>query len=420
MEKLEELVGGLLDDRYRLDAVIGDGATAVVFSAEDTLLSRRVAIKMLRSEAAPDERHTASAARDEEARLINRSAFRREAIAASVLSHPNIVGVYDVSPDTDNPYIVMEYIEGKPLSSHLREGEPLSLDKILYLARAVLEALEDAHDHGIIHRDIKAQNILVTRNGDIKVADFGIAQVAGAGGRILRDKVLGTVDTISPEQASGRRTDRRTDLYSLGVVLYQLATGYLPFRADEPETVAFLHINEPPKFPTTLNPCVAKGLEQVILCAMEKNPADRFADAGAMLTAIARLEEDPDYIFRRFQKKTATRRAPLAALTPATLAILGVLLSLSLCVVLILWSAFSARPEVTVVELPNLVSRTYASLTDELASLDGRITVEIEYRYDVTQAAGTVLAQSHTRIKLDGADDRVTLTLTLATSSPTT
>lgn len=421
MERLESLVGQLLDARYQLHSVIGAGGSAVVFFAEDMLLHRPVAIKMLRSTAAPEEGDNHRTAREMAehnalARRINRSAFRREALAAAALSHPNIVATYDVSPDTDNPYIVMEYVDGESLSTRIEKEGVLPVSETLRITRLILSALCQAHEAGIIHRDIKAQNILLTADGQVKITDFGIAQLPGVGRLQIGNRVLGTVDTISPEQAEGRAVDERSDLYSLGVMMYQMATGSLPFTGD-PATVAFMQVNEKPKYPSTVNPDIPVGLEQIILTALEKSPDDRFATATAMLAAVRQLEKKPTRVFRRFQ----IRRLPPFSrflLRHGTALFIGIGVALAaFCVYLfIMFSRVPTLPAVTVVELPSYEATVY---TDAAAlGLDPRITVAVTLVYRPDLPSGTVISQSPaagTRWKLDGEEDKKTLVLTVST-----
>ena len=418
-ERLERLVGQVLDNRYQLHAVIGVGGSAVVFDGEDLLLRRRVALKMLRSTAAPmgedvelDE--LTRATRNEEARIINRGAFVREAETASVLSHPNIVSVFDVLPETENPYIVMEYVEGIPLSERISRKGCLAVREVLSITRGILEALCEAHEHGIVHRDIKAQNILLTVDGGIKVADFGIAKTPWKDRFNLKGRVLGTVDTISPEQASGGRVDARSDLYSLGVLMYHMATGVLPFQGDD-ETVAFMQINEAPKYPTTLNPAIPAGLEQIILTAMEKSPDKRFPSAAAMLAAVKRLEKNPRHVFRRFRTARLPSLGHFFARHGALFFVgLGGVLAALLVYAVILFTNVAPLPSVTVVELPSYVGEVYTGSLD----LDERILVKVRYVYRPDLPEGTVISQTpaaSTRLKLDGEGDRESLVLELST-----
>ena len=311
MEQLENLVGATLDGRYLLQAVIGHGASAVVFSARDLLLDRPVALKMLRSEAAPasgsqKETREDLLARTEEARRVNRSAFVQESRVAARLSHPSIVTIFDVCPYTDNPYIVMELVRGIPLSDRMAKLGLLPTSEVLAVAHAVLEALICAHENGVVHRDIKGQNILLLPQGGVKVTDFGIAAIGGGRAFTLAGKVLGTADTMSPEQAGGETVDARSDLYSLGALMYRMASGHFPFEDEDPQTVAFLHRTEPPRYPSTWNPDIPRGLEQIILTALEKEPSKRFQSAASMLAAVKKLAHNPRHVFRRFSE-----RAPL-------------------------------------------------------------------------------------------------------------
>ena len=430
MEQLEQLVGSTLDHRYRLLDVRGAGGSAVVFRAQDLLLRRTVAIKLLRkkavwrrgkdgtSPAGPPDRVT-EVARDAEMGYISRAAFLREALAATHLSHPNVVRVYDVSPSKAHPYIVMEYVEGVSLSARIAERGALPTEEILRVAEAVLDALAEAHAQGIIHRDIKAQNILMTEKGEIKIADFGIAEVPGERGRILQNKVLATADTVSPEGASGEPVDERSDLYSFGVVLYQMATGKLPFIDDDPETVAFLHIHEPPRYPSTLCPDIPQGLEQLILSAMEKDPARRPQSAAAMLSALRRLRRDPHRPLPRLRRVTPSdvlRR--LGELGASLVAVFGILAALVAGATLFPILNGGMTHPVTVVSVSDVVGLPAEEARTRLVALDPRIRVSLVYTYAKEAEAGTVLAvfpTPDTYLKLDGEDDCVTLILTVAT-----
>ncbi len=430
MEQLEQLVGSTLDQRYRLLDVRGTGGSAVVFRAQDLLLRRTVALKLLRSKAvwpqgrggnaspSPPDRVT-EVARDAEMGRISREAFLREALAASHLSHPNVVSVYDVSPSPIHPYIVMEYIEGVPLSSRIAEQGALSHEEVLRVAEAVLDALTEAHAQGIIHRDIKAQNILITEKGDIKIADFGIAHVPGQRGRILQNKILATVDTVSPEGARGGAVDERSDLYSLGVVLYQMATGRLPFVDDDPETVAFLHIHEPPRYPSILQPDIPRGLEQLILVAMEKDPDRRPQSAAAMLSAVRRLRRDPHRSLPRLRRVTFFDLVRRVGGSGASLAVvLGMLAALVTGSTLFPVLNGSMAHPVTVVSVTDVIGLSATEAEARLAALDPRIRVAFVYTYAPNTEEGAVLAvlpDPGTYLKLDGEDDCITVTLTVST-----
>lgn len=423
MENIEKLVGRVLDDRYQLKSLAGDGASAVVFAADDLLLRRRVAIKMLRTEPLiaqdPSETEAERLTRVNEGRRLARESFRREALAASRLSHPNIVTIYDVSPVCENPYIVMEYVEGETLADRLARGK-MSLREQLFVTHGVLEALAEAHEHGVYHRDIKPQNILLTATGAVKVTDFGIADMAGRSTLSLGDRVLGTADTISPEQAKGQKVDGRSDLYSLGAVMYRMATGHYPFEDEDPDVVASKHVSMPPKDPLTWDPCVPKGLAQLIMNALEKEPGKRAGRAVTMLRAVEALEKDPHRTFRRFSTRTGeTFFHAVARRSYLTGTIAGILLAAVAVTLVVVFSGSRSLSDVTVIDLENYTGTVCAS--GDALGLDGRVTVVLQKEYRPDLPEGTVLSQSPaagTLWKLDGPEDTVTLILTVSTQIP--
>lgn len=264
-----EVLGG----RYRILETIGEGGMAVVYKARDTLLGRVVAIKVLHPQYAQDDE------------FVER--FREEARAAASLLHPNVVNVYDVGRDDGRDYIVMEYVPGESLKSIIRRQGRLSVATATRYVMHILEALAHAHESGIIHRDIKPHNILITIDGRAKVADFGIARAASSSGLTETGTVLGTVAYISPEQARGAQVDQRSDLYSLGVVYYEALTGRVPFSGDTSVSVALKHIQEIPEPPSLYNPAIPRAIEKVIMKALQKDPAKRFATAKEMLSALS-------------------------------------------------------------------------------------------------------------------------------------
>ncbi|MBQ7599178.1 MAG: Stk1 family PASTA domain-containing Ser/Thr kinase [Clostridia bacterium] len=289
MESYERYVGQVFDNRYRIEKIIGVGGMAVVFKATDTLMRREVAVKILKEEIAADTQSVQ--------RFIN------ESKAVAMLSHQNIVNIYDVSVRENVKYIVMEYVEGITLKSYIEHREILSLKEIIGYTTQILRGLAHAHKKKIVHRDIKPQNIMLLKNGVIKVTDFGIAKLPNADTLTVTDKAIGTVFYISPEQASGKKIDARSDLYSLGVMMYEMATGKLPFTADSPVSVALMQVNDEPKSPREINPNIPVGLEQIILRAMEKDPGDRYQSAEEMLAQISELRENPKIVFKEKKKK---------------------------------------------------------------------------------------------------------------------
>ena len=281
---MDRYIGKLLDNRYEILEVIGTGGMAVVYKALCHRLNRMVAVKVLKSELALDAEF--------------RRRFHDESQAVAMLSHPNIVAVYDVSRSSELEYIVMELIDGITLKQYMqKKGAPLNWREALHFITQIMKALSHAHGRGIIHRDIKPQNIMVLRDGSVKVADFGIARLASAAQNTLTQEALGSVHYISPEQARGSRIDARADIYSAGVVLYEMLTGRLPYEGDSPVSVAIQHINSIPLAPREINPEIPEALEAITLKAMASNVDRRYKNADEMLNDLEEFRKNPSINF---------------------------------------------------------------------------------------------------------------------------
>lgn len=262
--------------RYEIIERIGSGGMAIVYKAKDALLNRIVTIKVLREQFVADED------------FVRR--FRREAQSAASLSHPNIVSIYDVGKDGETEYIVMEYIEGKNLKELIRDYAPISSEQTLNLGIQIAEAIRHAHEHHIIHRDIKPHNILVTSDGRVKVTDFGIARAVSAATMTHTGDIVGSVHYLSPEQAKGIQTNEQSDVYSLGIILYELLTGKVPYDGETPIAIALKHLQEEAVPPTKLNPRVSQALENLVLRAIAKSPEQRYATAKDLLQDLRNVQ----------------------------------------------------------------------------------------------------------------------------------
>lgn len=289
---MDQNIGKMLDNRYELIELIGRGGMANVYKAKCHRLNRMVAVKILKSDLADNAEF--------------RRRFRDESRAVAQLSHANIVSVYDVSRSDDMEYIVMELIDGITLKQYMERRGQMDWREALHFVTQIMRALSHAHSRGIIHRDIKPQNIMVLRDGSVKVADFGIACLADAA-QTLTQEALGSVHYISPEQARGDRTDARSDIYSSGVVLYEMLTGRLPFEGDSAVSVAIQHLSSVPLSPRDINENVPEALELICMKAMNPNPDRRYASAEAMLEDLEKFRKDPstnmEYIRAELKEK---------------------------------------------------------------------------------------------------------------------
>lgn len=279
---MDKYVGKKLDGRYEIRELIGIGGMANVYRCYDTVDDREVAIKILKDEYLNNEE------------FIRR--FKNESKAIAVLSHPNIVKVYDVSFGDMIQYIVMEYIDGITLKEYINQQGTLSWKETVHLITQILMALSHAHSKGVVHRDIKPQNMMLLSDGTIKVTDFGIARFSNST-RTMTEQAIGSVHYIAPEQAKGDITDGKTDIYSVGVMMYEMLTGKLPFDGDNAVSVALMHLQVIPEAPRTLNPSIPEGIEEITLKAMQKQPMDRYQSAQDMLTDIERFKMNPSVRF---------------------------------------------------------------------------------------------------------------------------
>lgn len=285
---MDKNIGKKLDGRYEITELIGEGGMADVYKAVDVVDGKEVAVKILKKEFAESEE------------FLRR--FRNESKAIAVLSHPNIVKIYDVGFSEKIQFIVMEYIDGITLKEYMESESVLNWKDSVHFVTQILRALQHAHERGIVHRDIKPQNIMMFTDGTIKVMDFGIAKFAREEGRTATDQAIGTVHYISPEQARGDVTDAKSDLYSVGVMLYEMLTGQKPFDTDNPVSIAVMHMQNIAELPRHINPNIPEPIEEIIVHAMEKNPDDRYQTANEMIRDIDRFKADPYVNFGYIKK----------------------------------------------------------------------------------------------------------------------
>lgn len=397
-----ELIGKALENRYEILEKIGNGGMATVYKAKCNILNRNVAIKVLKDEYALD------------VEFVKR--FKAEAQAAASLSHPNIVSVYDVGAENGVNYIVMELLEGKTLKDVIAEKGKLSSEDTLRYASQIASALEVAHAAKIIHRDIKPQNIVLTANNIAKVTDFGIAK-ATSGETITNDaNTMGSVHYFSPEHAKGGYTDEKSDIYSLGVVMYEMATGELPFEGDSAVSVAMKQIQEEPVPPKDREPTVSQALNDIILKAMQKNSAERYQNASVMLDDIFSAINDPTQLFFNMgQDQYATQVIALPNLDKETITSKrgegkrkSNILTILICIIALLAITFLAIvtyglikeldnsiidiPSSSITEAPLLVGKNYANVKEEYSKYGLDILVA-KYVNSTEYEAGVIVEQ---------------------------
>ena len=404
---MDNMIGKMLDNRYELLEVIGNGGMAVVYKAKCHRLNRLVAVKILKSDLAEDADF--------------RRRFRDESQAVAMLSHPNIVSVYDVSRG-EIEYIVMELIDGITLKQYMERRGQLNWREALHFITQIMKGLSHAHSRGIIHRDIKPQNIMVLRDGSVKVADFGIACLSNSA-QTMTQQALGSVHYISPEQAKGERTDARSDIYSAGVVLYEMLCNRLPFEGDSAVSVAIQHLSSVALSPREINPDVPKALELICMKAMANDIEKRYPSAEAMLSDLEEFRKNPDTDLNftikslqtppnedatqplpNVQEVSAHRTEPVRKqdergkpAIPKWMIYAGIALA-GLAVIIALFqmilSSFSNDPQPTEFEVPSLLGMTIEEARAD-ARVDGIFTIEmIGQRADSEYAAGEIVEQS--------------------------
>ncbi|MCD7872802.1 MAG: Stk1 family PASTA domain-containing Ser/Thr kinase [Clostridiales bacterium] len=399
---MENYVGKRLDGRYEIQEIIGVGGMAVVYKAYDNVDDRIVAVKILKDEFSDD------------AEFVRR--FKNESKAIAVLSHPNIVKVYDVSFGEKIQYIVMEYVDGITLKEYIQKQHVITWNDAVFFTTQILKALQHAHDKGIVHRDIKPQNIILLPTGNIKVTDFGIARFSRTETRTLTENAIGSVHYISPEQAKGEATDERADIYSVGVVLYEMLAGKVPFEADSAVSVALMQLQKEPERLTRINPDIPLGIEQICIHAMQKNPADRYQTATEMLLDLEEVIRNPNAVFdytyfvdkeptkymfkeENLQKSetdnsdvlpdTVAEEDPNHKKKVITAVSVGIVVLIAAVVALVLFMTQGLNTNTH--KLENFVGQSYDDLVSN-SSYDYEFVAEYQTSSDA--AAGTVLSQS--------------------------
>lgn len=398
---MDKYTGKRLDARYEIQELIGVGGMAVVYRAYDIIEDKIVAIKILKDEFLGNRE------------FVRR--FKNESKAIAVLSHPNIVQVYDVSFGTKIQYIVMEYIDGITLKEFIFRQKVINWNDALYFVNQILLALQHAHGKGVIHRDIKPQNIMLLKDGTIKVTDFGIARFSRNETQTMTDRAIGSVHYISPEQAKGSVIDEKADIYSVGVMLYEMLTGKLPFEADNAVSVAIMQMQTKPSPPREINPDIPQGLEEITLRAMEKNPANRYSSTDEMISDLKKFQEDPtihfDYKFfvddnptkyidkvgdmnrsksdygDNFNKEEEKKRTKAGVIAGGIAVAVGLF---ALIFVFAAWFNSCGISKAKDVDVPNLINM---KLSDVQNSPDYKFIWKVESVYDNSKQEGIIIDQ---------------------------
>ncbi len=387
----------VLAGRYELIGKIGEGGMAVVFRAKDRLLSRSVAIKILRPEFTTDNKFVES--------------FRRESQLAASIVDPNIVNVYDVGREGNIYYIVMELVEGEPLSEVIKREAPLDPRRAANITRQIAMALSTAHKHQLIHRDVKPHNVLISAGDVAKISDFGIAQKIipdEADTNVKKQTVMGSIHYFSPEQARGAYVDERSDIYSLGIVLYEMLTGQVPFDGDTPVDVALKHMNQPMTPPSKINPDIPQDLEDIVMKATSKLQKDRYSSADELITDLSFVKFSRQAIQNKkaeteekTQEETAEeRKARLRAEKKAekrrklikAAIIAAVALALLITGIVIVDRYLDKEKEPQVIDTPYIVGMDYNDARQYLEQF--KLGLEVDVQVNSDKAAGTILSQS--------------------------
>jgi beta-lactam-binding protein with PASTA domain/predicted Ser/Thr protein kinase len=404
----------VLNGRYEIEDLLGQGGMARVFRGQDRVLGRTVAVKVLSPQFAGDDQFVAR--------------FRREAQAAAALNHPNIVSVYDTGDQGDVHYIVMEYVEGRTLRDIVRQEGPLLPERASEITQAVARALASAHEGGLVHRDIKPGNIMLTRDGEVKVMDFGIARTTTGDTLTQTAAVLGTAAYLSPEQAQGATVDVRSDIYSLGCVLYEMLTGRPPFTGDSPVSIAYKHVREDPVPPSRLNGDVPEALEAVVMKAMAKNPENRYQTAEEMREDLERAAAGMPTLATPLlagePTQAVTRRIPedgtavMTGFPPdeeperkrrwwVAVLVLLILAAIGAAAFILVRELLPQAP--TGVQVPNVVGETEDDATETLEDAGFRVEVEREFNPDVPR--NEVFEQDPEAGERIGRGETVTITV---------
>ena len=391
-------IGQIIKDRYEIEEILGEGGMAFVYKAKDRQLQRTVAIKTLKPNYVSQEK------------FVDR--FRREAQTAANLNHPNIVQIFDWGIE-DEPYFVMEYIEGNTLTSIISSNRTVGLNDILYIGSQVASGLKEAHKHGLVHRDIKPGNIMITPSGKVKVTDFGIVSLQNEESDITKTgAVLGTASYISPEQAQGKAVSFESDLYSLGTVLYELITGKPPFSGDSPIATATKHLTDKPEKLSTYRKDIPKGLENAVLKLLEKRPSDRFKSAEDLRALL--LQQRKQIQINQTQENLVDLTNPkikfrftLPALVISIMLVFGTIWTLS--------NIFEGLPvdggAPSLVEIPDLTGSEQAQALNDLQELG--FIVGIENSADSSVPAGFVISTQPTANTITNPDTLVTIIISV-------